>query len=60
MSLTQSDDIFKALGAHGVVRRGNGIQVIVGLNVPQVRDQIESLMKDTSSTDLKSMTEAVS
>ncbi|HBE9081176.1 alpha-glucoside-specific PTS transporter subunit IIBC [Serratia fonticola] len=60
MSLTQSDDIFKALGAHGVVRRGNGIQVIVGLNVPQVRDQIENLMKDASSSKLKSMTEAVS
>ncbi|ALX95751.1 PTS alpha-glucoside transporter subunit IICB [Serratia fonticola] len=60
MSLTQSDDIFKALGAHGVVRRGNGIQVIVGLNVPQVRDQIENLMKDASSSELKSMTEAVS
>lgn len=60
MSLRQSDDIFKALGAHGVVRRGNGIQVIVGLNVPQVRDQIENLMKDASSSELKSMTEAVS
>ncbi|WP_422528986.1 alpha-glucoside-specific PTS transporter subunit IIBC [Serratia fonticola] len=60
MSLTQSDDIFKALGAHGVVRRGNAIQVIVGLNVPQVRDQIENLMKDASSSELKSMTEAVS
>jgi PTS system arbutin-like IIC component len=60
MSQTQSDDIFKALGAHGVVRRGNGIQVIVGLNVPQVRDQIENLMKDASSSELKSMTEAVS
>jgi PTS system arbutin-like IIC component len=60
MSLTQSDDIFKALGAHGVVRRGNGIQVIVGLNVPQVRDQIENLMKDASLSELKSMTEAVS
>lgn len=35
MAKTQSDDVFKALGAHGVVRRGNGIQVIVGLHVPQ-------------------------
>ncbi len=34
MAKTQSDDVFKALGAHGVVRRGNGIQVIVGLHVP--------------------------
>lgn len=60
MAMTQSDEIFKALGAHGVVRRGNGIQVIVGLHVPQVRDQLETLMKDTSTTELKSMTEAVS
>jgi PTS system arbutin-like IIC component len=60
MALTQSDEIFKALGAHGVVRRGDGIQVIVGLHVPQVRDQIENLMKDTSIPELKSMTEAVS
>jgi PTS system arbutin-like IIC component len=60
MAMTQSDEIFKALGAHGVVRRGNGIQVIVGLHVPQVRDQLETLMKDTSLTELKSMTEAVS
>jgi PTS system arbutin-like IIC component len=42
MAKTQSDDVFKALGAHGVVRRGNGIQVIVGLHVPQVRDQLET------------------
>ncbi|MGQ8841711.1 alpha-glucoside-specific PTS transporter subunit IIBC [Serratia sp. TSA_7] len=50
MALTQSDDIFKALGAHGVVRRGNGIQIIVGLHVPQVRDQIETLMKQDAFT----------
>ncbi|MFG7469275.1 hypothetical protein ACG0XL_26130, partial [Klebsiella pneumoniae] len=47
---TQSDDVFKALGAHGVVRRGNGIQVIVGLHVPQVRDQLENLMKGAGSS----------
>ncbi|OAT56330.1 PTS system maltose and glucose-specific IICB component [Kluyvera georgiana ATCC 51603] len=57
---TQSDDVFKALGAHGVVRHGNAIQVIVGLNVPQVRDQIETLMKDALSTEKTTMTEAVS
>ncbi len=45
MAKTDSDDVFKALGAHGVVRRGNGIQVIVGLHVPQVREQLEFLMK---------------
>ena len=60
MANTQSDDVFKSLGAHGVVRRGNGIQVIVGLHVPQVRDQLESLMKTPSSLESSTMTEAVS
>ena len=60
MAKTQSDDVFKALGAHGVVRRGNGIQVIVGLHVPQVRDQLESLMKHSLPTEQTTMTEAVS
>ena len=60
MAKTQSDDVFKALGAHGVVRRGNGIQVIVGLHVPQVRDQLETLMKSTLSNEHIPMTEAVS
>ncbi|HEX4501605.1 MAG TPA: alpha-glucoside-specific PTS transporter subunit IIBC [Scandinavium sp.] len=60
-ALAESDDIFKALGAHGVVRRGDAIQVIVGLNVPVVREQLETLMKDNLSTPkMTSMTEAVS
>lgn len=60
MAKTQSDDVFKALGAHGVVRRGNGIQVIVGLHVPQVRDQLESLMKIPLSNEQTTLTEAIS
>lgn len=60
MAQTQSDDVFKALGAHGVVRRGNGIQVIVGLLVPQVREQLETLMKSSLSNEQIPMTEAVS
>jgi len=60
MAQTQSDDVFKKLGAHGVVRRGNGIQVIVGLHVPQVRDQLETLINDSIQTDKTHMTEAVS
>ena len=60
MAKTQSDDVFKALGAHGVVRRGNGIQVIVGLHVPQVRDQLESLMKTPLTNEQTTLTEAVS
>lgn len=60
MAQTQSDDVFKALGAHGVVRRGNGIQVIVGLHVPQVRDQLESLMKTPSTNEQTTLTESIS
>ncbi len=56
----QSDDVFRALGAHGVVRRGNAIQVIVGLNVPQVRDQLEVLIKTQCVNEHSNMTEAVS
>lgn len=60
MTKTQSDDVFKALGAHGVVRRVNGIQVIVGLHVPQVRDQLESLMKTPLTNEQTTLTEAIS
>ncbi|MEG7494936.1 alpha-glucoside-specific PTS transporter subunit IIBC [Enterobacter hormaechei] len=60
MTKTQSDDVFKALGAHGMVRRGNGIQVIVGLHVPQVRDQLESLMKTPLTNEQTTLTEAIS
>ena len=60
MTKTQSDDVFKARGAHGVVRRGNGIQVIVGLHVPQVRDQLESLMKTPLTNEQTTLTEAIS
>ncbi|HDS9604227.1 PTS system alpha-glucoside-specific transporter subunit IICB [Enterobacter hormaechei subsp. xiangfangensis] len=60
MTKTQSDDVFKALGAHGVVRRGKGIQVIVGLHVPQVRDQLESLMKTPLTNEQTTLTEAIS
>ncbi|MDV5140361.1 alpha-glucoside-specific PTS transporter subunit IIBC [Chimaeribacter arupi] len=60
MAKTQSDDVFKALGAHGVVRRGNAIQVIVGLHVPLVRDQLESLMKAPLSTPPSPMKEVIS
>ena len=60
MAKTQSDDVFKALGAHGVVRRGNGIQVIVGLHVPQMRDQLESLMKTPLTNEQTTLTEAIS
>lgn len=39
-----SDKVFREAGAHGVVRNGKAIQVIVGLSVPQVREEFESLL----------------
>jgi len=41
-----ADSVFKEAGAHGVVRNGTAIQVIVGLSVPQVRDDSENLLND--------------
>ena len=36
-----TDKAFKENGAHGVVRKGQAIQVIIGLDVPQVRDEVD-------------------
>jgi len=44
----QSDGAFQAAGAHGVVRNGKAIQIIVGLSVPQVREQFELLLKEAN------------
>lgn len=43
-SLVAPDADFKAAGAHGVVRDGKSVQIIVGLSVPQVREEFERLM----------------
>lgn len=45
LELVQPDTVFKAGGAHGVVRNGKAFQVIVGLSVPQVREQFELLKR---------------
>jgi PTS system arbutin-like IIC component len=47
-----SDACFKEAGAHGVVRNGNAIQVIVGLSVPQVRDEFESLISQNNANGM--------
>lgn len=39
------DAVFRELGAHGVVRKGNSVQIIVGLDVPMVKAQADLLMK---------------
>ncbi|WP_202586742.1 glucose PTS transporter subunit EIIB, partial [Tetragenococcus halophilus] len=40
----QDDAAFKAWGAHGVVRNNKYFQIIVGLNVPQVRESFDQLV----------------
>lgn len=44
LSLVKSDSFFKQNKAAGVVHHGEALQVIVGLDVPQVRDKFEELM----------------
>lgn len=43
--LLATDDVFKALGAHGVVRNDKAIQVIVGLTVSQVKEECSVLLR---------------
>lgn len=42
--LVQEDQSFMAMGAHGVVRNATAIQIIIGLRVPQVREECEGLL----------------
>ena len=39
--LLAPESAFKSSGAHGLVKNGNAIQVIIGLDVPQVRDEVD-------------------
>lgn len=41
-SLIAEDGFFKQYGAHGLVKNGKALQVIVGLDVPQVREYFEN------------------
>lgn len=49
VSQVQDASAFKANGAHGLVQNGNAIQVIVGMSVPQVREEFEALMKSSGA-----------
>ncbi|HEM2792034.1 TPA: alpha-glucoside-specific PTS transporter subunit IIBC [Streptococcus suis] len=44
VSLVEDDAVFKSIGAHGLVKKDNALQIIVGLDVPQVRQEFENLM----------------
>ena len=43
-TLVQSTAYFKSIGAHGLKATKKNIQVIVGLSVPSVREEFESLL----------------
>ena len=43
-ALVAPDAEFKQGGAHGLVRNGKAFQVIVGLDVPQVREAFDQLV----------------
>ena len=47
-SLCKNDAYFKSIGAHGCSVNGKSFQVIIGLKVPQVRDDFERLLNSES------------
>ena len=38
--------------AHGLVKSGKSIQVVVGMTVPQVREAFEQMVEDQSSEEI--------
>lgn len=43
-SIVQDASLFREIGAFGLVRNGNAVQIIVGLDVPIVRERFEELL----------------
>ncbi|MEG1462256.1 MAG: alpha-glucoside-specific phosphotransferase enzyme IIB component, partial [Anaerorhabdus sp.] len=43
-TLVKDDKYFKTIGTHGLKATKRNIQVIVGLSVPKVREEFESLL----------------
>lgn len=43
-SKVKDTEYFTDCGARGLVHKGNAIQIIIGLNVPHVRDEFENLL----------------
>ena len=56
-TLVKGLSTFTKAGAHGLVKNGHAIQVIVGLSVPQVRERFEALLQDISDAEIASGTE---
>lgn len=53
VSVVQDATVFKAAGAHGLVNKGNALQIIVGMDVANVRDEFEVLMSKECNTEEK-------
>lgn len=49
----------KSWEQHGVFRSGDAIQVIIGLHVSQLREQLDSLINSHQSAENVAITEAV-
>jgi PTS system arbutin-like IIC component len=56
-TLVQDTKIFIKGGAHGLVKNGKAIQVIVGLSVPQVRERFEALLQAANVSTQNDATE---
>lgn len=44
INLVKNVDYFVENGAHGLVKTGNALQIIIGLSVPSVREEFEKLL----------------
>ena len=49
MNKVEDAEAFKEGGAHGLMKAGNGVQIIVGLSVPQVRTKFEQLLNEKNN-----------
>ena len=47
--VSPSDADFKSAGALGLVRKGKAFQVIVGMDVPQVRERFETMVNEAKT-----------
>lgn len=47
-NLVQDVSVFKKAGAHGLVKKGKAIQVIIGLSVIKIAEEVELLMNEQS------------
>ena len=45
----RGNDYFRSIGAHGVVKVGNAVQVIVGVNAPFIRGTVNELLDSERS-----------